>query len=72
VEMSEERALKERIENEEDFINYPRYKNSLKVLVDKNPDGVDNKKISKALMIDEEEVEKALSSAIAKISKIVG
>ena len=56
-----------RIENEEDFIYYPRLNNSLKLLIQKNPDGLDNDKIAKALMISEEEVEKIFESAVNKI-----
>jgi hypothetical protein len=56
-----------RIENEEDFIYYPRLNNSLKLLIQKNPDGLDNDKIAKALMISEKEVEDIFQSAVNKI-----
>lgn len=70
--MNNDRDMKSRINNDEDFINYPRYGNSIRNLVENNPNGVDNKKISKALMISEQEVEDAFRSALVKIRKIMG
>lgn len=70
--MNSDRDMKSRINNDEDFINYPRYGNSIRNLVENNPNGVDNKKISKALMISEQEVEDAFRSALVKIRKIMG
>jgi len=45
-----------KIKFEEDFINYPKFSNSLKKLTEKYPDGVEDEVIAKALMITKEEV----------------
>ena len=58
-----------RIENEEDFIYYPRLNNSLKLLIEKNPEGLPDDKIAKALMISEEEASAIFESALEKIRK---
>jgi len=70
--MSDNREILKKIETDEDFINYPRYGNSIKNLVENNPNGVDNKKISKALMMSEQQVEDTFRSALGKIRKIMG
>ena len=62
-----ELETKRKIEKEEDFINSPNHRNSLKVFISKNPEGVTNDKIAKVLMITEEEVESIYLSAIQKI-----
>jgi len=63
----EKRTPKERVEAEEDYIYCPHSKNSLKVLVQKNPEGVSNERIAKVLMMTEEEVEETYESALNKI-----
>ena len=68
--MSEEK--KHRILTEEDYIDYPKFKNSLKKLIEKYPGGVDNETIAKALMMSEEEVEATYNSAIEKIKDDLG
>lgn len=64
-----EKTIKDKIEMDEDFINSPSHRNSLKVFMSKNPEGVDNSRISKVLMISEEEVEEAYQAALAKIKE---
>lgn len=61
--------LKEKIKNEEDFIYCPRLGNSLNKFKEKNPDGVDDDKIAKVLLLNTEEVESIFQSAINKIRK---
>lgn len=61
--------LKEKIEKDEDFIYCPRLGNSLTKFVEKNPEGVDDEKIAKVLMIEKDEVESIFQSAISKIRK---
>lgn len=68
--MSEEK--KHKILNDEDYIDYPKFKNSLKKLIEKYPGGVDNETIAKALMMTEEEVEATYQSAINKIKEDLG
>ena len=61
-----------RIENDEDFVNCPRLENSVKIVIDKYPEGVDNERIAKFLLITEEEVEEIYQSALVKLRKILG
>jgi hypothetical protein len=68
--MSEEK--KHKILNDEDYIDYPKFKNSLKKLIEKYPNGVDNETIAKALMMTEEEIEDTYQSAINKIKESLG
>jgi len=60
---------KRKIAEEEDFIDYPKFKNSLKNLIDKYPNGVENDVIAKVLMLKQEEVEKIYQKSIEKIKK---
>jgi hypothetical protein len=64
-----EKTIKQKVDNDEDFINSPSHRNSLRAFVNKNPEGVDNARISKVLMITEEEVEEAYQIALAKIKE---
>ena len=59
--------LKNKIENEEDFIASPSHKNSVKVFVSKHPDGAEFDKIAKVLMITEKEAEEIFASAVMKL-----
>lgn len=63
---------KRKILEEEDFIDYPKFKNSIKKLIEKNPDGVDNETIAKSLGIEESEVEALYQSAVEKLQKTLG
>lgn len=64
--MSEEK--KHKINNQEDFIDYPKYQNSIKKLIEeKYPEGAPDDVIAKALNISEEEVEEIYQSAIKKL-----
>jgi len=63
---------KNKILEEDDYIDYPKFKNSIKKLIEKYPDGVDNDVISKVLLISKEEVEEAYSSAIKKLQDSLG
>jgi len=67
--MLKEIEIKNKIETDEDFINSPNHRNSLKVFVSKNPEGVSNDRIAKVLMISEEEVEEIYKTALNKIRK---
>jgi len=60
-----------RICTEEDFINYPRFNNSLKKLMHRHPNGVKTEVICKALNMTEEEVEKAVSGALEKLKMMM-
>ncbi len=68
--MTEEK--KRKINEEEDYIDYPKFKNSIKKLIDKYPDGVENDVIAKVLNLTEEEVEKTYAGAIKKLQDSLG
>ena len=68
--MSEEKKTK--LFNDEDYIDYPKFKNSVKKLIEKYPDGVDNEVIAKVLMMTEAEVHKTYLIAIEKLQKSLG
>lgn len=56
-----------RIETEEDFINFPKFSNSLKKFMLTYPDGITKDSIiAKALLLTEEEVETRYQEYIAK------
>jgi hypothetical protein len=62
-------SIKKRIEEEEDYIYCPRLGNSLSTLIDKNPDGVDDERIMKVLLMDEDELQEVYDSALNKLRK---
>jgi len=70
--MSKSNDMKTKIQAEEDFINYPKFSNSLKKLMAKYPDGVEDEIIAKALMIPVEEVQGRFASYIAEARKRLG
>jgi hypothetical protein len=56
-----------KIKEDEDYVHCPKMDNSLKKIVNKNPDGLDDAKIADLLCVNVEEVEKIYQSAIKKI-----
>ena len=58
--------LKKKIMEDPDFIYCPRLGNSLNKLIEKNPDGIDDERIQKVLLITKEELEEIYQSAIQK------
>lgn len=68
--MIDEKKLK--LLEDEDFIDYPKFKNSLKKLIDKYPDGVDDETIAQALNMTGSEVEENYQSAIRKLKAKLG
>lgn len=65
--MTEEK--KRKILEEEDFIDYPKFKNSIKKLIEKYPEGVEDEVISKILHLPKEEVKEKYQISIEKIRK---
>lgn len=63
---------KHKILNDEDFIDYPKFKNSLSKLIEKYPDGVDTETIAKVLNMTEDEVETIYQNAILKLKNSLG
>lgn len=62
----------ELIYKDEDFIYCPRLGNSLSKLIKKNPNGIDDERIAKVLLMTKEEVEGTFATAIAKLRKAIG
>lgn len=60
-------SVKKRIEEEEDYIYCPRLGNSLSTLMDKNPDGVEDERIMKVLLMTEDELNETYESALNKL-----
>ena len=65
--MIEEKKL--RLMEEEDFIDCPKFNNSIKQLIEKNPEGIDDETIAKILNMSVEEVEQTYQNAIKKLQK---
>lgn len=70
--MSKKKEVREKILQDEDFIYCPRLGNSLTKLIEKNPEGVDDERIAKVLLIEEDEVKVLFASAIVKLRKSLG
>lgn len=64
--------IKEFIQKDEDFIYCPRLGNSLEKLIEKNPDGVEDDRIAKVLLMTEDEVKGVFASAIQKLRNALG
>ena len=60
---------KHKLTNEEDYIDCIKFNNSIKKLIEKNPEGVDDETIAKVLNLTVEEVEQIYQSAIKKLQK---
>ncbi|MEX1013873.1 MAG: hypothetical protein WDZ80_01815 [Candidatus Paceibacterota bacterium] len=68
---NKDKDLKQRVLEEEDFIYCPRLRNSVSKMIEKNPEGIDNERIAKVMLMEEEEVETVFQSAILKLRKIL-
>ena len=69
--MKDKKALRKKIMDDPDFIYCPRLGNSLKKLVDKHPEGIDDERIVKVLLMSAKEVEATYNSALEKLRKLV-
>jgi len=69
--MKDKKALKKKIMSNPDFIYCPRLGNSLSKLIDKNPDGIDDERIQKVLLMSQKEIDAKYDSAIKKLRKLV-
>lgn len=63
--------IKKQIMEEEDFIYCPRLGYSLTKLIDKNPDGVDDERLEKLLLMPKDEINKWYQNAIIKIRQFL-
>ena len=59
--------LKKKIAADDDFIYCPRLGNSMARLLEKNPLGVNDDRIKKVLLMDDEEFEETYKSALNKL-----
>jgi hypothetical protein len=57
----------EKIINDDDFVHCPKLDNSLKKVLEKNPDGLEDNKIAEMLGMTLDDVEKNYQSAVNKI-----
>lgn len=64
--------IKQKIETDPDFINYPKFGNSLRKALDANPDGLPDETIQKMLLMTQEEIDKEFESAIIKLRDQLG
>ena len=70
--MTAKTKIKSKIHTDSDFIYCPRLGNSLEKYVSRYPEGVDNEKIAKVLMMEESEVEAVFQSAVRKLRAEIG
>jgi len=63
----DKKLVKKRIMEEKDYIYCPRLGNSVEKLVEKNPDGINDDRIQKVLLLTRQELNKWYSSAIQKL-----
>jgi hypothetical protein len=59
--------IRKKISEDEDFVHSPKFDNSVRKVINKNPNGLDDSKIADMLCIKVEEVELLFQSAIKKI-----
>ncbi|HLD91636.1 MAG TPA: hypothetical protein VI911_11615 [Patescibacteria group bacterium] len=65
----DKKKIQDKIEQERDFIYCPRLNNSLKIFMDSYPDGVEDDRIAKVLLLENNEVDNIFMAAIRKIRK---
>ncbi len=70
--MATKQDLKNAINFDFDFIAMPRYKCSLKKLIEKNPNGVSDELAAQALCLDVEQFNQVYSSAFSKLRSALG
>ncbi|HBI01201.1 MAG TPA: hypothetical protein DDY18_06210 [Flavobacterium sp.] len=69
--MKDKKVLKKKIMEDPDFIYCPRLGNSLTKLVNKHPDGIDDERIEKVLLMTKSEIETVYQSALEKLRDFV-
>jgi hypothetical protein len=70
--MKDKKMLKKKIMEDEDFIYCPRLGNSLSKLIEKHPEGIDDDRIQKVLLITPKELEAIYQAAIQKLREGLG
>lgn len=69
--MKDKKTLRKKIMEDPDFIYCPRLGNSLSKLLDKHPDGIEDDRIEKVLLMSKKEIEKTYESALEKLREFV-
>lgn len=69
--MKDKKSLKKKIMDDPDFIYCPRLGNSLVKLVNKHPDGIDDERIEKVLLMTNKEIDAIYQSALEKLRAFV-
>ena len=62
--MIDKEQIKKQVLEQEDYIKSTKYSNSLSKVLQRYPDGVDNRAIARLLMMEPEEVEKIYNEAV--------
>lgn len=70
--MKDSKVIKQKILDEEDFIYWPRLGNSLKQMTKKYPEGIDDERIAKVLLISMKELKEHYKSAVKKLQNKLG
>lgn len=68
----DKKKLAEQVNNDPDFINLPKYNNSLTTFLGEHPNGTSDSVICKALCITQEELDILLKNVIIKLQESVG
>ncbi len=63
--------LQKKITEDPDFIYCPRLGNSLKKLINKHPEGVDDERLEKVLLMTSDEIEAIYQAALSKLRKSI-
>ena len=61
--------MTDKIDKDPDYINCPKFGNSIKQLLEKFPDGVPDEYIAKVMGMDVEDVKKIYTKILAKLRK---
>lgn len=63
--------IRNKIQKDPDYIYNPKMGNSLKKMVDRYPDGIEDEKIAKVLCMDLEEVNEIYENILVKLRKVL-
>lgn len=69
--MKDEKTLRKKITEDSDFIYCPRLGNSLEKLINRHPEGIDDERIQKVLLMTAEEVEDTYNTALEKLRNLI-
>lgn len=69
--MKNKKTLRKKIKEDPDFVYCPRLGNSLEKLIDKHPEGIDDERIEKVLLMSKKEIEVVYNSALEKLRNAI-